>query len=75
MLRLEARLTESDPAKLRLHRPFQVDEWLLLSHTSPTAAGGAALDIWNVHTRDGELVPSFAQEPMLRLPEEGPDDH
>jgi acyl-CoA thioesterase II len=52
------------------HRPFRIDDWLLLSQTSPVAAGGSAFGTGNVHTRTGELVASFAQESMIRLPEE-----
>jgi acyl-CoA thioesterase II len=52
------------------HRPFRIDDWLLLSQTSPVAAGGSAFGTANVHTRSGELVASFAQESMIRLPEE-----
>ncbi len=53
------------------HRPFRIDDWLLLSQTSPSAAGGSAFGTGRVQTREGELVASFAQESMIRLPEEG----
>jgi acyl-CoA thioesterase-2 len=49
------------------HRPLRIDDWLLLSQTSPAAAGGSSFGVGHVHTVDGELVASFAQESMIRL--------
>jgi len=57
--------------QLWFHRPFRIDDWLLLSQTSPVASAGSAFGTGEVHTRDGDLVASFAQESMIRLPEEG----
>ena len=53
------------------HRPFRIDDWLLLSQTSPAASAGSTFGTGHVHTHEGELVASFAQEAMIRLPEEG----
>jgi acyl-CoA thioesterase-2 len=56
--------------QLWFHRPFRIDDWLLLSQTSPAAAAGSAFGTGQVHTGAGDLVASFAQEAMIRLPEE-----
>jgi acyl-CoA thioesterase-2 len=56
--------------QLWFHRPFRIDDWLLLSQTSPAAAAGSTFGMGHVHTHEGELVASFAQEAMIRLPEE-----
>jgi acyl-CoA thioesterase II len=56
--------------QLWFHRPFRIDDRLLLSQTSPAAAGGSAFGMGHVHTRDGELIASFSQESMIRLPDE-----
>jgi acyl-CoA thioesterase-2 len=57
------------------HRPFRIDDWLVLTQTSPAAAGGSAFGTGDVHNREGELVASFAQESMIRLPEEDNHEH
>ena len=50
------------------HRPLRIDDWLLVSQSSPAAAGGSSFGIGHVHDRDGRLVASFAQEAMIRPP-------
>ncbi|MGW4477693.1 acyl-CoA thioesterase [Rhodococcus triatomae] len=50
------------------HRPFRTDDWLLLRHHSPLTAQGRCFGRGDVLTAGGELVASFAQEALLRLP-------
>lgn len=50
---------------LWFHRPFRVDDWLLIAQHSPVVAGARAYgrgDVWS----NGDLVASFAQESLLR---------
>ena len=49
------------------HRPFRVDEWLLLAFDSPAAAGARGLARGTVYTRNGQLVASGAQEGLIRV--------
>jgi acyl-CoA thioesterase-2 len=49
------------------HRPFRIDEWLLVDQHSPTTSGGRAFGLGHVFTQDGRLVASFAQESLIRL--------
>ena len=49
------------------HRPFRVDEWLLYATDSPAAGGARGFARGQLHTRDGHLVASTAQEGLLRL--------
>jgi acyl-CoA thioesterase-2 len=53
---------------LWFHRPFRLDEWLLLRQESPVAAHGRAYGRGDVFTATGDLVASYAQESMVRLP-------
>lgn len=48
------------------HEPFRADEWHLLTHRAPYAGGGRVYGTGEVHTLDGSLVASFAQEAMVR---------
>lgn len=50
------------------HRDARVDEWLLYTQESPSAAGGRGLSLGRIYTRDGVLVASVAQEGMVRVP-------
>ncbi|MCM3657096.1 acyl-CoA thioesterase II [Agromyces mediolanus] len=50
------------------HRDARVDEWLLFTQESPSAAGGRGLSLGRIYTRDGVLVASVAQEGMVRVP-------
>jgi len=52
------------------HRPFRLDDWLLLSMDSPNASGGRALCLAHVYNRHGELVATMAQEGLIRLREQ-----
>jgi acyl-CoA thioesterase-2 len=49
------------------HRPFRVDEWLLLVYDSPSASGGRGLALGSIYARDGRLVATTAQEGLIRL--------
>ncbi len=48
------------------HRPFRVDDWLLYSVDSPSAAGARGFARGSIFTRDGQLVASTAQEGLIR---------
>lgn len=48
------------------HQPFRLDDWLLITQTSPVVANGRAFGRGDVFTEAGELVASFAQESMIR---------
>jgi acyl-CoA thioesterase-2 len=54
------------------HRALRADEWLLLAHDSPAAAGARAFSTARVFTRDGRLVASVVQEGLIR-PRPAPD--
>ena len=47
------------------HRPFRVDDWLLISQAAPVVAHGRAWGRGDVFAGD-RLVASFAQESMIR---------
>ncbi len=49
------------------HRPLRVDEWFLVSNFSPNASGSRGLAFGSVHSRDGRLAASTAQEGVVRL--------
>jgi len=49
------------------HRPFRVDEWLLLAYDSPNASGGRGLARGSIFARDGRLIASTAQEGLIRV--------
>jgi acyl-CoA thioesterase-2 len=49
------------------HRPFRVDEWLLLAYESPSASGGRGLARGVIFARDRRLIASTAQEGLIRL--------
>ena len=57
---------------LWFHRPLRIDDWLLLTQTSPAAADGTAFGSGHVFTERGELVASYAQEAMIRVEAEHP---
>jgi acyl-CoA thioesterase-2 len=48
------------------HRPVRIDDWLLYSIESPTAAGGRGFSRAGIFSRDGVLVASTAQEGLMR---------
>lgn len=49
------------------HDQFRVDEWLLYTLDSPAAAGARTLGRGVVHTANGRLVASVAQEGLIRI--------
>ena len=48
------------------HRPFRMDEWILLAQESPILAAGRAFGTGHVFREDGALVASYAQESLVR---------
>jgi acyl-CoA thioesterase-2 len=50
-----------------IHRPPQLDGWLLYSSESPVAQDGRAMVFGAIHTPDGRRVASVAQEGLIRL--------
>lgn len=48
------------------HRPFRLDEWVLLHQHSPVVAHGRGFGHGEVFSRAGQVVASFAQESMIR---------
>jgi acyl-CoA thioesterase-2 len=48
------------------HRPMRIDDWLLYSIESPTAAGGRGFSRAGIFNRAGVLVASTAQEGLMR---------
>ena len=51
------------------HRPFRIDDWLLVAQSSPVASDGSAYGSGHVYDVDGALVASFAQQSMIRVAE------
>lgn len=49
------------------HRPFRMDDWLLVAMESPNAAGGRGFSMAHVYDRGGVLVATLAQEGLIRL--------
>jgi len=48
------------------HRPFRIDEWLLLVQDSPSASGARGFNRGLLYNRAGALVASVAQEGLMR---------
>lgn len=48
------------------HEPVEWDGWLLYGHESTAAGQGMSYVRGQVHTEDGELLASFAQEGLIR---------
>ncbi len=53
---------------LWFHRPFATDSWLLVRQESPVTADGRCFGRGDVYSENGNLVASYAQEALLRLP-------
>jgi acyl-CoA thioesterase-2 len=49
------------------HRSPRVDDWLLYSMDSPSAAGARGFARGSIYRRDGVLVASTAQEGLMRM--------
>ena len=54
---------------LWFHRPFRADEWLLYTMDGPSAYGARGFTRGSLHTQDGRLVASAAQEGLIRVVE------
>jgi acyl-CoA thioesterase-2 len=54
-----------------LHRPFRVDEWLLMTQVNPVLAGARGMCEARLYTRDGTLVATAVQENVLTPPPGG----
>jgi acyl-CoA thioesterase-2 len=48
------------------HRPFRLDDWVLVAQRVPVTAGARAFGQGHAWDDDGRLVASFAQESMIR---------
>lgn len=48
-------------------RPCKVDEWLLYTMDSPSAAGGRGFNRGLIYSQDGTLVAATAQEGLIRV--------
>lgn len=59
---------------LWFHRPFRIDDWLLYALDSPSASGARGLARGSIFTRDGILVASVAQEGLIRVLPETPEN-
>ena len=58
------------------HRPARADQWLLYDLQAVANYGARGLVRGTMHTRDGDLVVSVAQEALIRpLRPEGPEPH
>lgn len=55
---------------VHFHRPFRLDEWLLIDQSSPAASTGSAFGSGHVFDTTGQVVASFEQESMIRIEEE-----
>lgn len=51
------------------HRPFEISDWLLYVHESPSAGNARGLGQGQIFTRQGTLVASVAQEGLIRIRE------
>jgi acyl-CoA thioesterase-2 len=49
------------------HRSVRVDDWLLYSTDSPSAAGARGFSRGSIFARDGRLVASTSQEGLMRM--------
>jgi acyl-CoA thioesterase-2 len=49
------------------HRPFRMDQWLLVEQEGPSLGGARGFGIGHAFAGDGALVASFAQESMIRI--------
>ena len=48
------------------HRPFRADEWMLYATDSPSASGARGFNRGMIHSGDGTLIASVAQEGLMR---------
>ena len=59
-------MTASLDHMMWFHRPVKADEWMLYSMDSPSAQGSRGFNRGTVHSRDGALLASVAQEGLIR---------
>ncbi|MEE3849512.1 acyl-CoA thioesterase domain-containing protein [Gordonia sp. LSe1-13] len=50
------------------HRPLRTDDWLLIRQDSPIIASGRCYGRGDMIARNGDLLASFAQEAVVRIP-------
>ena len=53
---------------LWFHRPFRVDQWLLLVKRTSSASSARGMNHADIFDRDGQLVASVSQEGLMRVP-------
>lgn len=51
---------------LTFHRPFSLNDWVLMAHESPFAGGGRSYGRCHIFDSGGELVASYVQDNMIR---------
>lgn len=51
------------------HHPCRLDDWLLYTQDSPSAAGARGFNRGSIYTREGILIASVAQEGLIRVRE------
>lgn len=56
------------------HRDFRLDDWLLYSSDSPNMGSGRGLARGMIFDRSGRLLASTAQEGMIRIRQDQPED-
>lgn len=49
------------------HRPFRMDQWLLIEQEGPTLGSARGFGTGHAFASDGALVASFAQESLVRI--------
>ena len=49
------------------HDRFRADEWLLYTMDSPAAGGARGFSRGAIHSQDGRLIASVAQEGLIRV--------
>jgi acyl-CoA thioesterase-2 len=62
---LELQVASIDHA-IWFHRDLRVNDWLLYAIESPSASGARGFSRGTIHSRDGRLVASVAQEGLIR---------
>lgn len=54
---------------LTFHRPFVMNDWVSMTHTSPFAGGGRSYGRCDIHDTTGMLIASYVQDSMIRAME------
>jgi acyl-CoA thioesterase-2 len=55
------------------HRDFRLDDWLLYACDSPSTSSGRGLSRGMIYDRSGKLVASTAQEGVVRVRRDKPN--